>query len=542
MGFRKKHAFAAIAIAFCVLVSACSKTGSSSDSAPTATSVPATSNPSEKKASSDDPSIKRKIEFIKPFSGKLNDQFLADNPLKTKLEQELNIDLKANLVPGAYDAYMQKLNTLIASGSLPDLVYLNRSDLVRFVKQGVLLPIDEALAQVPDLQNSRTKEAWTLTNVANKTYGVSRVSQGGAANGSYIRQDWLDKLGLQIPKTTDDLLKVLTAFSANDPDGNGKADTYGYSAYGFGVNAQSMIGNAFGLPSLGITETGVPEDWIDAQGKLHFGPISPEYKQYLTYMKKLVDSKAIDPDIVTNTLQISQQKMIQGQVGFVSMPNPQNWMFGAATLQKQITAASPSAKWVYVEPVKGPTGLSGNGSGSLSAPFMYAVTKNAASEPGKVERILKLIDYLDSREQGKPGSEIIKYGIDGVDNERVNGKVIKVTRPDEVLQYTSTYELTGLFPSIDKLKISWNEADIAMYQKVLDHNSRGHTIANNYYSTLSFTYDGSKYVQEMALKFIYGREDLAAWDDYVKTLNERYKYQDVQEQRKLQLQEAGLIK
>ena len=51
-----------------------------------------------------------------------------------------------------------------------------------------------------------------------------------------VRQDWLDKLGLTVPKTVDDVYKVAYAFTYNDPDGNGKNDTIGYSGkapYGF---------------------------------------------------------------------------------------------------------------------------------------------------------------------------------------------------------------------------------------------------------------------------------------------------------------------
>ena len=45
-----------------------------------------------------------------------------------------------------------------------------------------------------------------------------------------FRQDWLDKLGLKYPETLDDMKNVLIAFTNNDPDGNGKNDTYGYTA------------------------------------------------------------------------------------------------------------------------------------------------------------------------------------------------------------------------------------------------------------------------------------------------------------------------
>ncbi|MBO1722884.1 sugar ABC transporter substrate-binding protein, partial [Extibacter sp. GGCC_0201] len=50
-----------------------------------------------------------------------------------------------------------------------------------------------------------------------------------------IRQDWLDNLGLYMPTTAEELLDVMRAFTFDDPDGNGKDDTYGFTAAGGGT-------------------------------------------------------------------------------------------------------------------------------------------------------------------------------------------------------------------------------------------------------------------------------------------------------------------
>ena len=42
----------------------------------------------------------------------------------------------------------------------------------------------------------------------------------------WIRKDWLDKLGLDVPKTLDDVVEVARAFKNDDPDGNGVDDTW----------------------------------------------------------------------------------------------------------------------------------------------------------------------------------------------------------------------------------------------------------------------------------------------------------------------------
>lgn len=75
----------------------------------------------------------------------------------------------------------------------------------------------------------------------------------------WLRKDWLDNLGLEVPKTMEDLEKVLTAFVEEDPDGNGVDDTTGLT-----VDATKPVArynHAFGLepifmPSVFIRITG----------------------------------------------------------------------------------------------------------------------------------------------------------------------------------------------------------------------------------------------------------------------------------------------
>ena len=53
----------------------------------------------------------------------------------------------------------------------------------------------------------------------------------GGANVMWTRQDWLDALGLDVPRTWDELAEVAKAFVTRDPDGNGENDTIGCLLY-----------------------------------------------------------------------------------------------------------------------------------------------------------------------------------------------------------------------------------------------------------------------------------------------------------------------
>jgi hypothetical protein len=60
--------------------------------------------------------------------------------------------------------------------------------------------------------------------VYRREFGVYRA-RDAMRTAVNLRKDWLDKLGLEIPKTTDDLYEVAKAFTELDPDGNGVDDT-----------------------------------------------------------------------------------------------------------------------------------------------------------------------------------------------------------------------------------------------------------------------------------------------------------------------------
>lgn len=86
-------------------------------------------------------------------------------------------------------------------------------------------------------------------------------------------QGWLTKLGLETPKTFDDVVAIAREFKNNDPDGNGENDTWGlglcnemsdYSGFG---TAEGVL-NAFGGSLL-------QQIWVaDENGNLVYMPTS----------------------------------------------------------------------------------------------------------------------------------------------------------------------------------------------------------------------------------------------------------------------------
>ena len=73
----------------------------------------------------------------------------------------------------------------------------------------------------------------------------------------WARKDWLDALGLEVPKTLEDLVNVSVAFTKQDPDGNGVDDTYGFTAPGMtAAGSQGLFGLSPVFGAFGTTQEG----------------------------------------------------------------------------------------------------------------------------------------------------------------------------------------------------------------------------------------------------------------------------------------------
>ncbi len=120
-----------------------------------------------------------------------------------------------------------KLSAAATSHTLPDVVVDDAAQLGNFETQGIIQEVDRGTIAGGD---QLTDRAWdSARDLTGKYQAIPFSAQ---ANLLFIRKDWLDKLGLQAPKTWADVQAVATAFTTGDPDGDGKADTYGLAVPG----------------------------------------------------------------------------------------------------------------------------------------------------------------------------------------------------------------------------------------------------------------------------------------------------------------------
>ena len=121
-----------------------------------------------------------------------------------------------------------QLRARASAKDLPDVLIYDQASMAGYADDGMLLPVDRAAIKgSKDLSN----ESWNSVKLTDGEYYGVPFSQH--AQVTFIRKDWREKLGFEVPKTHDDLVKLATAFATEDPDGNGvDGDTYGMAVPG----------------------------------------------------------------------------------------------------------------------------------------------------------------------------------------------------------------------------------------------------------------------------------------------------------------------
>lgn len=220
--------------------------------------------------------------------------------------------------------YREKMAQSVMADDYPDFMNVDAQQFSEWANQGVFADLTEgfekyASDEVKEIYNSEEgQRALKAATVDGKLYGLPGVpSPHDNMPILVIRKDWLDNLGMEIPKTVDEFYQVAKAFSENDPDQNGKDDTYGFALNGKDVFQQfgdcGAFFEMFGAQPGSFTNV-IP--FIDIDGKAQFGGAkSEEMKEGLTMLQKMYDEGIISKDFVTAGQDQIIQELSSGKVG-----------------------------------------------------------------------------------------------------------------------------------------------------------------------------------------------------------------------------------
>ncbi len=332
------------------------------------------------------------------------------------------------------------------------------------------------------------------------------------SEGPWIRQDWLDELGMDNPETTEELYEYLKAVKEKDP-GNNNAIPLGSQSIG---GILTWLKGSFGVGNRGQTHQFIDMD--PERNQLRFYPISDDYKEMLEYVKKLYDEGLIEKNIFTLEHDRFYANGAEGVYGSVYNHSPEELFSG--DIGKNYTGGNA------LEGPHGEKAFSGIGFPSSITGF---VITSANEHPAATVRWM---DYFYSEEGAKlffMGVEGETFEVDGNGELQYLDKITNssdgLTMEQELAKYI-TY-LGGGYPGLVK-EATFKGAEslptsIEAAQKLEPFMPEEiwpdftYTIEeNNKLSALQA--DIHKYVDEMQDKFIAGQESFDKWDNYVKTI------------------------
>ena len=482
-------------------------------------------------------SCKSISDTLQGYIDKKND-VLTDNIWFNAYRDQLGIDVVYEwTVPDTQ--YNEKLNAQIAANDLPDFFNVNASQLKQLVDYGMAMDLseifyDNASDFTMSMMEADMNQSLGQATFDGKLYAIP-VSGGSRDSAAFwwIRRDWLNNLGLEIPTTWEELEAVMYAFTNDDPDKNGENDTYGMAMTKdlFGANGMEALAEGFGAYTHG---------WIEKDGQKQFGSIQPEVKTTLAALNKLYTDGVIDREFIVKDGSKVNEDVAAGKIGLVS---GQHWMaFDALNRAHQ---ANTDADWIAISIV------SDDGSTPKTmldgSAWSYWVINASCEHPEKVVDLYNFFfkvevavspDYdphYHGRLDADPDSEITEYyqwaainaaypmqniyihiGVEkhynGDDSEMYNGWVSdNVSGIDRYLAgdetYYSTYIWSGAGDFSGEGRIHWYELnDMFLFNAYTGADTDSMTMFGATLDQLRL---------EMFTKIIMGEEPIDSFDSYV---------------------------
>lgn len=465
------------------------------------------------------------------------------------MRENAKVNLTLVLLPSTQADQDTKINAAAASNSLPDVFMVNRDVWYKLVQAGLVAKVDDLLPLMPVRTAGHYSDADRnkLVTVDGSMYGLPDPGALPQTDSLVIRQDWLDKLGLEAPKTLDEVMTVLKAFTNDDPDGNGQNDTYGYCAYIEGSGLANMgVGTRFEWIYGAYGVAGV---WnLSSADAVALNARDANYMKATEFIKQMNDEKVIDPDWPTLKKDEFRARWKQGKCGmmhenFAALANKSNY--------KDFDENFPEGKWVAMDAPKGPDGKSSIGVVAKTA-RIYAISQKAIDE-GKGPAIARLLEWMASDE----GYYLLGFGVKDVNYKLDDKGFITTEGLEDAAKWTSkeAQPLTQLanmvyiFSDVEmearyvayKTKNGYDMDPKAYYASFLEQpftQATGQSVINPPSNAADFT----RFYSESIVQFVLGQKtlDQAAWDEFIVTLDS-LGAKDLEAAAKETLLQAGFV-
>lgn len=440
-------------------------------------------------------------------------------PFQKYLEEKWNV----TIVPQSITHMeMEAWNLFFASGNTCDYISNPGSGYNMLIDQGLVRPIPYEwletyapnwMAKTYAMVGSEELTRQMLTYTDGNVYAMPYIAYTAAfAFGSYIRTDWLEAVGKEIPTTLDELHDVIKAFVENDPDGNGVADTLGFS----GTNgAFHYIFGAYGIMKDTYN--------ADEAGTVTFTSVQDAYKEALKTLQAWYKEGLIDPETFTDDRAKLREKWSSGRIGIM---DDNAWWGESArgnnSVFSMLQNRNPEAEITFWNAPKGPEGLSGARYSIPGVTGQACILFGADATDEEVIRILQIkesMSYIDEYKKARYGEEGVHYTV-GEDGVLVMNPEwdFEQQRAAGIGQFYATQP-----QSIEDVGVVLNAHDIEIQNISLANNKiysgTNFFVPSTNEAKQTYGADVDTIVKEYYANAITGKIDIdATWDEYVKSV------------------------
>ena len=264
-------------------------------------------------------------------------------------KEALNVECEYVMTNSGSGDYGQELVLAMASGNLPDVFLISDQSMISQLADGGLIwdmteiyqnNANETLGNAIESEGSNVYSSGMYDG---KLYAIpQKMPSTNSYNYCWVRRDWLEEQGLDLPETMDDVKEIAQTFKNNYED-----------------NIGFMFSNSYGWANQGIfwafggSESEKRNQWVmQEDGSLAYAEVLPEMKGGLTWLNDMYESNLINMEWATEDLFTALSNYVAtNRCGIFYGPH---WL--GNTLQSYAESMDDSADWVPCGP---PTGIEG---------------------------------------------------------------------------------------------------------------------------------------------------------------------------------------
>lgn len=375
-----------------------------------------------------------------------------DNYLTKMIEADLGVDLEFYMLPQATQDLNTKVSLMIAGSSdVPDAFVTTNvfspEAILDYGTKGSFIDLSSRLQDsamspnflaIPDEDRAALLDG--MTSADGKIYGLGSYEPETwnlTPYRFYMNEAWLEKVGKEVPTTTDEYYEALVAFKNGDPNGNGIQDelgAYGYSSGTYGQNITMALMNAFVFYNAGAANGGLA---LDESGTQVIAPYTTDgWKQGIEFLKKLYDEQLLAASVFTDDDTVFKATLN------ADVPVVGSVTAGSTSAWTDANSNKNFAEMTIIKPLEGPNGLAYTPYVDYTPTMSYFITSNGKNN--NQDLAYKVGEYFYKHDISLT-ARFGEKGVDWTDDAEAKAKYTNDLVYHKIYDEITTVQLTNIW-------------------------------------------------------------------------------------------------